>query len=297
MNNELRVAILIVAHKGQKQLDKLIEQLKPSFNLYIHLDKKSQLIVNETENVKVIKDYKVYWGSREQILVTKKLLELAVKDKNDWYLLISGQDIPLCSNSEIIQRLSKEKKSHFSFSKLIINNPKINKLVIDDMTSLKSDVIRRLALFHFNIFRRENNLRSKILAKFQWFIHAFQKRFGFYRVFPQNVRVGSNWFNLTHEAVEVLLQNLTKKTLRRYKFTSCADEIFVQTILLNSKLKNKCINNDLRLTDLDYEIEETKIYTVSDIEQMLNSKKLFARKVDEEKDIRLINKIYELVGI
>jgi len=80
--------------------------------------------------------------------------------------------------------------------------------------------------------------------------------------------------------------------LKRLRFTFCADEIYFQTILMNSPLKDKIVNNNLRFIDwtrrngnFPANLDE------SDFHSLKNSDKIFARKFEfpiSEKLKRLI---------
>jgi hypothetical protein len=87
--------------------------------------------------------------------------------------------------------------------------------------------------------------------------------------------------------------------LKRLRFTFCADEIYFQTILMNSPLKNKVINNNLRFIDwtkrngsFPANLDE------SDFQMLVESDKIFARKFDfpvsEKLKLRLTEFLKEL---
>ena len=60
-------AILITAYKDRKQLQRLINFFKTDFLVCVHLDKKSELGINDfsiNKNVKIIKKYSINWGDQ-----------------------------------------------------------------------------------------------------------------------------------------------------------------------------------------------------------------------------------------
>jgi hypothetical protein len=86
-----------------------------------------------------------------------------------------------------------------------------------------------------------------------------------------------------------------KKYINRYLWTSCADEIFYQTIIA----KLDCLeieNNCLRYIDFESGPEYPKILRDEDYEKIIDSKALFGRKFDENVDKNIIEKIYNKIG-
>lgn len=68
-----KVAILILMHEETYEAALLIKRLSQDFDLFIHIDKKSSLKTSFIDNypnkerIHVYKEYKVYWGSFNQI--------------------------------------------------------------------------------------------------------------------------------------------------------------------------------------------------------------------------------------
>ncbi|MDR2097810.1 MAG: hypothetical protein LBP37_04745 [Spirochaetaceae bacterium] len=80
--------------------------------------------------------------------------------------------------------------------------------------------------------------------------------------------------------------------MKRYKWTSCSDEIFFQTIL--NKIEGITIVNDsLRYVDWETGPEYPRILRTHDYEKVIESGKLFARKFDEKSDREIIELIYK----
>jgi hypothetical protein len=89
--------ILILAHKSAIQLNRLIRHLSNDFDLFVHLDKKSRLRIEDIEagvNIRVFRQYPVYHGSPNMNKACLELLKAAFSKGYDRYLLISGQDVP-----------------------------------------------------------------------------------------------------------------------------------------------------------------------------------------------------------
>ena len=115
------------------------------------------------------------------------------------------------------------------------------------------------------------------------------------RTTPKNIYYGSQWWNLTNNAIKYILDynENNPQYLKRFNYTWGSDEFFFQSILLNSEFRDKCINNCARY--LIWQNGTPKIFTIKDYETIkLNSNEnLFARKFDEIIDKLIIDKLYK----
>lgn len=125
---------------------------------------------------------------------------------------------------------------------------------------------------------------------------ALQKKIGVYRNKEIEFQKGTNWFSITNELAnyvvqqEVCIQELFKNTL-------CCDEVFLQTIEHNSKFKenlyHKAYDNDL--CAIQHEIDWTRgnpyIFRKSDFDELIASDMLFARKFNCTVDKEIIKMI------
>ncbi|WP_039954915.1 beta-1,6-N-acetylglucosaminyltransferase, partial [Brachyspira hampsonii] len=102
-----KICFLILAHKNHNQLMRLINHLKKDFDIYVHIDKRANLNIKSFDNVKVYKKIKTYHGGLSLVMATLFLIREAYKNDYDRYIFISGQDIPLKTNKEIIDFLIK----------------------------------------------------------------------------------------------------------------------------------------------------------------------------------------------
>ena len=85
-----------------------------------------------------------------------------------------------------------------------------------------------------------------------------------------------------------------------FNYSLCADELFVQTIVYNSKFINKIIsyNKDDTLAIkrcIDWKRGEPYTFKLNDFNELINSKCFFARKFSINVDRKIINKIYKYV--
>lgn len=266
--------ILILAHKNHNQIMRLINHLKTDFDLYVHIDKRNKLNIKSFDNVNVYNKFKTYHGDVSLVIATLFLIREAYKSNYDRYIFISGQDIPLKTNKEIIDffNTSKEYISYESIN----NTEAIYKEMSFRLNSYNFGKLYRL-IFHRNI---RELLSSFPLIK---------------RHTPENIYYGSQWWNLTNDAIKYILDYTDKNPqfLKRFNYTWGSDEFYFQSILLNSEFKHNCINDCLRYIvwsgGAPFNLE-MKDY--NNIKNNINNN-LFARKFDENIDNDIIDKLYK----
>ena len=106
---------------------------------------------------------------------------------------------------------------------------------------------------------------------------------------------GTNWVNLSKDAVEYLLDFIEKhpEFLKSFRYTRNADEIWLHTILLNSPLCDQIENSSKRYIDWSSGPEYPRTLRIEDYNKIIQSDAFFARKIDPKID----NNIYEkLIG-
>lgn len=117
----MKQAILIVAHKNPEQLKRLIGYFRGECEIYIHIDRRSSISLEERERLRslpgvkaVVSRYRVRWGGYSILRVEMLLLKLALKMGNAGYFhLISGQDYPIRPLSEFIDFFSRTRETGF----------------------------------------------------------------------------------------------------------------------------------------------------------------------------------------
>jgi hypothetical protein len=282
----MRIAVLILAHKNVWQLEKLVERLNPDFDVYIHADEKWNLdtdLFKKYDNVFFVKRHSVNWGSYIQILATIELFKGASIKDYDYYLLISGLDVPIKSNAFIKEFVRKNLGTSYVNSELL---PKKE-------WAGQGGGFDRLH-YYFGIDFK-NNLLGILQRKALSFTQRIQLKYGIKRkLYPVKYYGGWNWVNLDRSAMLYLLDFLKQQPafLRSFKYTYCADEIWLQSVLLNSPLL--IINNNMRYTSWEEHASHPKTLVVSDLKDLQNSEDLFARKFDSELDREVINMVYQM---
>ncbi len=278
----LRIAVLVLAHKNSTQVEKLLKILTLKFDVYLHIDAKSNLETNEFaifQNVTVIKSRKISWGSFSMVQATLDLLQLAHARKYDRYILISGQDLPTKTPEQISEFFERVPDLEF-----------VEGLNLKDWDKGGLD---RISLFHGPSPVGALGLRKFLLQLFDFASMKVQKYFRVHRKTAWDFYCGPQWVDLTGFAAERILQLVESAPdfLRRFKFTSCADEIFFPTALHYLGIEDRIANQTLRFIDWESGPEYPRILRVEDISRLDNGSHIFARKFDEKVDRRAIDAV------
>lgn len=287
----MKIAILIMLHKYTIQQKKLIEHLSNDFEIYIHIDKKSNISKKQIniKNVHIYKKYRVYWGSYNQIRATLYLFNKAHKHSVSRYIFISGDDIPIKSNSDIIKKFENNEKNYLS------------------VFSLPEKWKSRIEYYYLNYSNPENySLKiSKKLIHYKELLNSLFIKWCKEKEIKRNqflnipLFAGANWMDLTDKCVTLILEYLknNKKFLKHFKYTRCADELFFQTIIKNLNEKVEIENKLLRYIEWDNGSNHPKVFRNEDYTKLITSDCLFARKVDIDIDENLINRIYNYLKL
>jgi hypothetical protein len=280
----MKIGILILAHNHLEQLKLLVDILKTDFYLFIHIDAKSDLpedCFSSEPNVWVIKKYKVYWGSNNQILSSLELFKMAYAQHCDYYMFISGQDFPAMLNHEIISEIEK--------------NPQTNYLDYGRLPRkrwLLQGGFDRMQLYWENLNDPKNVTK---LNHFCGLCREIQKRLHLRRKLLPGITYygGVNWANLSKETLTYILNYLEEhpEYLKSFRHTRTADEIWLQTIVINSPFREKTINDPRRYADWYKGPEFPRTLRIDNYDDIIHSDAFFARKFDTNVDADILEKM------
>jgi hypothetical protein len=104
---------------------------------------------------------------------------------------------------------------------------------------------------------------------------------------------GSQWWILSKEAIGYALEFITKNKqfMKGIKRSLIPDELFFQTILLNSSIASKIINNNYRYIDMLEQQYHPRVLTSDDFNSLTETDCLFARKFDDKVDMEILDLI------
>ena len=192
----MKISILILIHKFSTQQQLLIKHLAKDFEIFVHIDKKSDISLRDLNfpNVYAYKKYKVFWGSYNQILATLFLFKMAYNYGINRYILISGEDIPLKANTEISQFFQNDRNNYLSIASLPYSDWTVTNGDLDRVDYFWLNSYERVYI-KSQIMRKLINLSSRINDAFI----NFCKHRKLKRKLSNQIQLlgGANWMDLT----------------------------------------------------------------------------------------------------
>jgi hypothetical protein len=282
----MKIAFLIIAHKNKPQIELLINQLQhPSFKTYLHLDKNANFHYSDINAsfIPITNNYACSWGGYNVLKATFALLKKAHQDKNDYFILISGQDFPIKSNEFILNFFLQNKGK--SFINIISEQDVKTEPLVD-----YNNFLNRFSLVHVPKIHPQNNL-EKIRVYLLTRIRYLQRKHSFLRLsLPKNIYAGENWFNLYKDDVSELLTEYRKSRLLRLRLCLglSMEEILPHTLLKRNLKNNNWVNDSLRFTIWKPDTSHPEYLSTENINEAISSDELFARKFENEEVINLL---------
>ena len=280
-------AYLIIAHKCDFTFLTLLSMLDHPYNdIFIHMDKKNKSY-NEQEIESLAKKSKIYhskrikvtWGAYSQVAAELLLLELAAsKGKYQYYHLISGEDLPIKTQDYI----------HEAFNR--INGQECVDVITDEEAV-------RVRVRQYHLLQQKVGNKKNFLNKINKGLVFLQRIIGIRRSRKVNFYKGTNWFSITDAFARYVVSQ--KKWIKKvFKLSLCADELFLQTLIMNSDFKNSIHERDPEVGVLfrliDWKRGSPYAFRFEDLEEIKNSKRLFVRKIVDQYSHDLTVKIKEL---
>ena len=292
----MKHAILICTHNNEEITSKLLSLYDDeNIDFYIHVDRKSEnfrfdILNNVCKYSKVhfIERISVYWGTYSLIDCTVRLLEAAVKTGYDYYHLISGCDVPFYTKKEFLNFFEKH------------NGDQFVEYSLDEIFE-SQNIIERVKYYH--VFVKATRVKNALIRKPQTFIRniylKLQKTFHMGRKIDFTVKYGSEWFDITDSFAKYIISK--KEWIRSvFKLTCCGDEIFLQSLLYNSKFKDTNYfekENDGILKApryVDWDRGQPYTFTNNDFDEIKSVKNcLFARKFDYKTNKDIVDGMFK----
>lgn len=285
----MKQAVLIIAYEKIFHLKDLINVFSDDFRFYIHLDKKVRLSKEELHELEadrrvalISRKYAVNWGS---INLTKAILHLAreasMSPEIDYLHLVSGADFPIMRSDEILHTLKNDSGKEFLESFRLANSP------------WENQGMDRLVYYHFTNLL---NVKKPIEKAIYKALLAIQRQMGVKRKITglPELHGGSTWWSLSSDCIKHVLQFLDKNPLflKRFKHTLIADEIVIQTIIMNSPYREQVVGHNNRLIVWkEADLTHPEVLDDTNYQEIMESKKIFARKFDYPKSKTLLDQL------
>jgi hypothetical protein len=275
-NWHMRIAYIISAYKNPEQLIRLIRRLNTDTSSFlVHVDKRAdkgvycQIVsgISDLLNVYLLKRHKCYWGDFGHVRATIKGIDELFNGNIpfDYVILLTGQDYPLKSNVQIEEFFKEhEGKSFIEYFPL-------------PSAYWENGGLERIKYWHFHVLNRYFKLRVN-------------------RTFPKGFRPygGSSYWCLPRVCIEYMHKFIQQNPgfVDFFKRVEAPDEIFFQTIILNSPFRDTTVNDNLRYIDWkEPNGASPSILCKYDFTRIAKSHKLFARKFDPSVDADILDMI------
>jgi hypothetical protein len=264
----LRYAYIISAYKNLEQVTRLVHRLHSDrVSFLVHVDRKTDdgayeaLVesLRDVPSVGFLARHTCHWGGFGHVRATLKGIDELTRREIpfDYVILLTGQDYPI-KPSEYIERFF-ERQAPSSFM---------------GFAALPSDSwsprggLDRIEDWHLRLYGHHLRLPSG-------------------RRFPSGLRPfgGGAYWCLSRECIAYVADFVARRpdVVSFFRHVDIPDEIFFQTILLNSELRDTIVNDNLRYIDWTHG-RRPAILEVRDFEALRASPKLFARKFDVNQD-------------
>lgn len=282
----MKMAIIMQCHRNSDQVNRIIDFFNDKdIDIYIHIDKKSniQQEIKKRDNVFILNNsIDVRWARYSQVEATLCLMKQVQLSKKTYKYIhfISGQDYPVKSIEYI--------KEFFENN----NNQYVNYFEFPNNELVKNGIDRYAVYYPQWIIDRPKCFWKRLLRVIYREIILISK------IFKRNCKDmpkfygGSSWFSITGECMEYILKFLNENMYFEKFFENSIypDEMFFQTIILNSKYQKYVVNDNLRYLDWSQGKESPKVLENIDVEYAINSNKIFARKIEKISVIDYIDK-------
>jgi hypothetical protein len=281
----MRIAYIILAHKSSAQLVRMVSRLNSEdSSFFIHVDKKTDestyldivAPLGACDNVFFVRRRDCAWGDFSLVRATLTGIEevLARRPLCAYVILLSGQDYPIKSNRHIHRFLQENDGRSFIhyFSK---------------EAPWAGGWEERYVYWHLRwgrwrfAFPKTDMFEGPAVNRL-W--NALARRIPLRRRLPGGVKpfYGSQFWCLSIDCVKYVHEfaRRNRAFVRFFKYVAIPDEIFFQTILLNSTLKDRLVNDDLIYTDFSQHLAHPAILGKNDFHRLMGRSELFARKFD-----------------
>ena len=280
-----------MAHNQFDILEKLLVMLDHERNdIYIHIDKKSGNINEEhfkqlcsRSHVVFIPRKRLHWGHSSLVECELDLMEAALESQEDYcyFHLLSGVDLQIKHTEEIHRFFDEHPGNQFIALRNVYSG------------------LGGLNRYYFFLSLRSY---SKVLAKGLDIISAYIQRLLRVNRLKQLEGIQlckcQQWFSITQDCARYVVsqRDFIHKFIR---FTSCSDEMFLGTVIVNSEFKSQIYEpyrspgGHMRLIDRERsEGASPHTWTMDDWETIQNCPYFWARKFDVKRDPEIIEQVY-----
>lgn len=272
----VRIAYVVSAYKNPGHLSRLVHRLHtPETVFLVHVDRKTDEAtframrdgLADLDDVRFLPRHSCHWGGFGHVRASLKGIHELVRSgaDPDYVVLLSGGDYPIKSNASIRTFLERgEGRSFFMHFPLPTEN-------------WTNGGLDRLHDWHL----RYRGLHLRLPLR---------------RRLPHDLRPwgGSAYWIVSRGALRTIADFVEANPwyVRFFRHVHIPDELFFQTLLLNSAEAERCVDHLLHYTEWS-RTPAPAILTTEDYPHLLESPCLFARKFDPAVDALVLDLIDE----
>ena len=262
------------------------------------------------DNIHLVEDSDIGWGGpgtlRKTINGAFKLLSLDA----DWeyYVVLSGQDLPLKSNGRIKQFLKKgaQKKTNF----IRTNKAAVERLCDIPVHNTTGNLVLWGDRGHTKVFACPGTINPQTTSYSRALVDVaevgvkgevyvknadellLRHRANFFAHYPYYV--GANWFNLHRSLIEFMVDDpFAYELYEILRSTYIPDESYFQTYIRNTSFKETVDHEIGRFILRPGPIPKVKVFDMADWHELEKTPSLFGRKFDTNHDKAIVSRVLE----
>jgi hypothetical protein len=279
----MKLAHLILAHKDAELLERLVNRLRhKQADIFIQLDKKTDItpfkfIADIPNTYFIVNRGDIGYCNYSTVAVTIKAMEeiLSLKNEYSHINLISGQDYPLKPVETIQQYFFANAGKSFMHTAAIGEGE-------------WPDGENRFKKYNFGDWKIPGKYICQTIA------NALLPN----RKLPEGLKPygRSQWMTITPVAAQYVIDYIQNnpKAEKYFKYVFAVDEVFFQTILVNSPLKDRLESYNLRYIILDSGKRPVN-YTMAHAEALTQTDAFFARKFERPVSLEVLDYLDTIV--
>ncbi|WP_150274434.1 beta-1,6-N-acetylglucosaminyltransferase [Paenibacillus tepidiphilus] len=285
-----RMAYVILCHKNPEQINLLLDVLTDEHvEFFLHVDRKSGIepqITHRGDIHFVKQPVEVQWGHYSQIeCILKSFALIREHGSYDYIHIISGQDLPLVPNKQIVDYFMEHRGQEFVKHLQLPNDAEM------------WGCLYRVSVYYPRFLVTRAKAVSEIRNRYINMVMSVPLLKRSLRNLPADLYKGSNWMSITGECMEYILEFIGANPgyVKLFKHSFCGDEIFFHTIILNSRFKANVVNEIKRYTDWDTGPEFPRTLRAEDISRIRQqgAECFWGRKFDLDVDRAIVEEILQ----
>jgi Core-2/I-Branching enzyme len=309
--DEMTIAYLIFTHYQPEHFARLVRALDfDGSAFFVHVDRRVDLrpfeaLVPASRNVVYLSGgerVRSYWCGFNQIRATLNLLQSARRFDTEIrrFCLLSGSDFPVKSHSEIAAQFDSDAEFIRIDRRLDLANP-----------SPHNVCLQRYHLYDYPLLNPRTAPSRRLRIAAERLIARVPRRR--YERIP--LYHGAQWWALTRRCVDHLFDFLERAPdyIRFHRYTRCPEEIFFHSIIKSSRFAENITHDFEREDSLDAYMRSNlhgchyidwntvgvslpKVLGTSDLDAIIGSGALFARKFEGDGSRELRDRLEERCG-